>query len=61
MYIIDDHKYMSTFISNIYVFSHVFLYIMQDVYLHIIDCIDYPDNLLKFSQIKFEFIVRKDV
>ena len=40
MYIIDDHKYMSTFISIIYVFSHVFLYIMQDVYLHIIDFID---------------------
>ena len=61
MYIIDDHKYMSTFISIIYVFSHVFLYIIQDVYLHIINFIDYPDNLLKFSQIKFEFIVRKDV
>ena len=40
MYIIDDRKYMSTFISIIYVFSHVFLYIMQDVYLHIIDFID---------------------
>jgi hypothetical protein len=40
MYIIDHHKYMSTFISIIYVFSHVFLYIMQDVYLHIIDFID---------------------
>lgn len=61
MYIIDDHKYMSTFISIIYVFSHVFLYIIQDVYLHIKICIDYPDNLLKFSQIKFEFIVRKDL
>jgi hypothetical protein len=52
---------MSTFISIIYVFSHVFLYIIQDVYLHIINSIDYPDNLLKFSQIKFEFIVRKDL
>lgn len=61
MYIIDDHKYMSTFISIIYVFSHVFLYIIQDVYLHIKIFIDYPDNLLKFSQIKFEFIVRKDL
>jgi hypothetical protein len=36
-------------------------YIIQDVYLHIINFIDYPDNLLKFSQIKFEFIVRKDL
>lgn len=61
MYIIDDHKYMSTFISIIYVFSHVFLYITQDVYLHIKIFIDYPDNLLKFRQIKFEFIVRKDL
>jgi hypothetical protein len=31
---------LCTFISIIYVFSHVFLYIMQDVYLHIIDFID---------------------